>query len=1024
MTRFNLSDWSLAHRSLVWYLMLVSLVAGSLAYVSLGREEDPAFTVKTMVISAAWPGASAEDTARQVTERIERKLEELATLDRTRSLSSAGRAIVYVDLQDTVRGQAVSDTWLRVRNLIEDIRGEFPQGVLGPFYDDRFGDVYGSIYAFEAPALDGRELLDIVESARSAVLGVPDIGQIAIIGEQERVIYVEISTARVAALQLDARAVVRALQAQTAVQASGMVENAEERIRVRVVGTSSTVEQLERLSVRSGETLVRLGDIASVRAADVDPPEVLFRFEGRPAVALAIGMRQGANLLDFGAALDVEMERVRATLPLGVSLSRVADQPRVVDEAIGAFTRALLEAVIIVLAISFLSLGLRAGLVITVSIPLVLAITFVVLQVFDITLQRVSLGALIIALGLLVDDAMIAVEMMIARLEAGDTLTRAATHIYTSTAFPMLTGTLVTVVGFVPIGLNQSSAGEFTFTLFVVIAVALIVSWVVAVLCTPLLGVTLLRMPKRHAREGGGRVARMFSALLAFCLRFRWLTIGVSLLCLALSVYGLHFVDRQFFPESDRPELIVEFDLRDGASIGATDAAMQRFEDEVLQGNDDVAHWSSYVGRGAPRFLLTFESPLPSPAAGQIIVLTNDLDSRDRARAAFGDWLDEHLIDADVSIKLLDIGPPSGKPVQYRIGGDDIPALRTRARELAALIANDPEVIDTGFDWMEPARTVGATVLHDRAEALGVAPTDIAAALQQATVGLTVAQVRDGIYLVDVVARVTAGDRQSLEALRRVEVRDARGNAVPLEAVATLSAGLEQPVVWQRSRQPVITVQSDVVAGARAEQVVSRLEPAIEAFAAGLPSGMTVEVGGVAENSAESQAPIVAAVPLMLLAMTTILMIQLQSFQRLLLVFAIAPFALVGVVAVLLPSGVPMGFVAILGVLALVGILIRNSVILIVQIERLRDDGFAAWQAVSEATEHRMRPIALTAAAATLALIPISRDVFWAPMAYAMMGGIVVGTVLTLLFLPALYVAWFRLKPQQGGDADVWRHTL
>ena len=836
--RFNLSEWALAHRSLVWYLMLVSLVAGTMAYVSLGREEDPSFTVKTMVVTAAWPGATAEEMARQVTERIERRLEELPTLDETRSLSAAGRAIVYVDLQDSVRGQAVSDTWLRVRNMIEDIRADFPQGVVGPFYDDRFGDVYGSIYAFSAPDLDGRELLDVVEGARSAVLRVPDIGQVEIIGDRERVIYVELSTARLAALKLDPRAVVQVLQGRTAVTGSGVVDDGEERVRLRVGGQSATAEELRRILLPADGSSVRLGDVATVRAGPVDPPEALFRFDGEPAVALAIGMRQGANLLEFGEALEAELDPVRAALPLGVTLSKVADQPQVVDEAIGGFTRALFEAVVIVLAISFMSLGLRAGLVITVSIPLVLAITFVVLQVMDITLQRVSLGALIIALGLLVDDAMIAVEMMIARLEAGDTLERAATHIYTSTAFPMLTGTLVTVAGFVPIGLNPSSAGEFTFTLFVVIAVSLVVSWVVAVLCAPLLGVTLLRAPKRAAGGRGGagtgeagagegasgparrgRFARAFSHVLAVCMRFRWLTIGASVATLALAVAGLPFVERQFFPESDRPELVVEFDLRDGAAIGATDALMRRFETEVLAPSDDVALWSTYVGRGAPRFLLTFESPLPAPSTGQIIVLTKDLESRARARAAFEAWLGDHVIDADVSVKLLDIGPPSGKPVQYRLSGADIGTLRAGARELAAVVAADPYARTTGFDWMEPARAVRANVLADRAQALGVSPTDVARALDDASVGRTVAQVRDGVYLVDVVARVEAGERESIESLGRIEVHGSSGVAVPLGSVATLSYGLEQPAVWRRSRVPTITVQSELVAGVQPASV-------------------------------------------------------------------------------------------------------------------------------------------------------------------------------------------------------------
>ncbi|MBY5791952.1 AcrB/AcrD/AcrF family protein [Rhizobium leguminosarum bv. viciae] len=1018
MKSFNLSDWALEHRSLVWYFMIVFILAGAFSYVKLGREEDPNFTIKTMVITAQWPGASAEEVTRQVTDRIEKKLQELESLDYTKSETVAGQTTVFVELLPTTKAKDVAPTWLRIRNMIADIKGDFPTGVVGPFFNDRFGDVFGNIYAFTSDGLTQRQLRDLVENARSEVLTVPNVGKVDVVGAQDEAIYLEFSTRQIAALGIDQQSVIQTLQAQNAVTQSGFVDAGPERIALRVSGQFTSEESLRSINLRINDRFFPLTDVATIKRGYVDPPSALFRFNGQPAIGLAIGMKQGANLLEFGEGLDAQMKRVVADLPIGVDVHRVSDQPAVVDEAVSGFTRALFEAIVIVLIISFISLGLRAGMVVAISIPLVLAITFVVMEYSGISLQRISLGALIIALGLLVDDAMIAVEMMVARLEAGDDLRKAATHVYTSTAFPMLTGTLVTVAGFIPVGLNNSAAGEFTFTLFVVIAVSLIVSWVVAVLFTPLLGVTILPKTMKSHHEKKGRFASVFSWLLGLAMRWRWVTIILTVGVFGLSIGGMGLVQQQFFPSSDRTELIIDWNLPHNSSIAETNRQMARFEKEMLADNKDIDHWTTYVGQGAPRFILSFDVQTPNVSFGQTIIVTKGLDVRDKVRTELQDYLTKTFPGTDAFVKLLDIGPPVGKPVQYRVSGPDIQKVRDLSQKFAGVIGSHPLLANMVLDWNEPSRVVKVDVLQDKARQLGVSSEDIATALNGIVEGSTATQVRDDIYLVNVIGRARASERDSIQTLQNLQLSTSNGKVVPLSAVANFRYELEQPTIWRRDRQPTITVKAAVVGPTQPATVVEQLKPKVEEFQKGLPVGYEVEVGGAVESSADSQGPIVAVAPLMLFAMATILMIQLQSFSRLFLVFAVAPTALIGVVAALLLSNAPMGFVAILGVLALIGILIRNSVILVVQIEHLRSEGMAPWQAVIEATEHRMRPIMLTAAAATLALIPISREIFWGPMAYAMMGGIVVGTALTLLFLPALYVAWFRIPRDEGVRAE------
>ncbi|MDQ0509173.1 efflux RND transporter permease subunit [Ancylobacter amanitiformis] len=1010
MKTFNLSDWALRHRSLVWYFMLVFSLAGLFSFFNLGRAEDPDFTIKTMIIQASWPGASVEDTVSQITNRIEKKLEELPSFDYARSLNTPGATTIFVNLRDTTKAKDIPDIWVKIRNMIGDIRSQFPEGVVGPFYNDSFGDVFGNIYGFTADGLSQRQLRDYVEEIRTKILTVPDVGKVDLIGAQDEVIYLEFSTRQIAALGITQKMIIDTLQAQNAISPSGVIEAEGERISMRVGGQFASEDSLRAINLRINDRFFRLGDVATIRRGYVDPPSALFRVNGEPAIGVAIGMKPNGNLMAFGEALKAEMARIEQELPIGIGVHLVSDQPEIVRDAIGGFIQALVEAVAIVLLVSFVSLGMRAGLVVAVSIPLVLAITFVVMEFSGISLQRISLGALIIALGLLVDDAMIAVEMMVARLEMGDPIEKAATYVYSHTAFPMLTGTLVTVVSFFPVALNNSNAGEFTFTLFVVIAVSLIVSWLVAVLFVPLLGVTMLPKTMKGHHDQPGRLTRGFGALLRLCVRWKWMTIAATVMMFGLSIFGMGFVQQQFFPSSDRTEVIIDWTARQNTAITETLAQIERFETTALAGDPDIDHWSSHIGEGAPRFLLSLDVQPASPNFGQIIIVTKDIAARERLRAKLRPILDRDFVGIDAFVHLLDIGPPVGRPVQYRVSGPDIATVREQAQKLASAIGQNAGLADIVYDWNEPARVLKIDVLQDKAAQLGVTSETVATTLNGLVGGSAITQVRDDIYLVDVVGRAQENERSSLDTLQNLQIQTSSGKSVPLAAIANIRYEFEQPIVWRRNRLPTLTIKAAINGNAQPATVVAALEPAVKAVQAQLPAGYHIAVGGAVEESAKSQGPILAVVPLMLLTMATILMIQLQSFQRLFMVFIVAPLALIGVVAALLPSGAPLGFVAILGVLALIGILIRNSVILVVQIEELRHEGMDGWSAVVKATEHRMRPILLTAAAASLALIPIAREIFWGPMAYAMMGGIIVGTVLTLLFLPALYVAWFRLK--------------
>jgi multidrug efflux pump subunit AcrB len=961
-----------------------------------------------MVIQSKWPGATQEETLKQITDRIEKKLEELDSLDYVKSYTRPGESTVYVYLRDTTSAKDIPEIWYQVRKKINDIKYQFPQGIQGPSFNDEFGDVFGSIYAFTADGLTMRQLRDYVEQARMEIRGVPGLGKIEMVGQQDEVLYLNFSTRKLAALGIDERQVVQSLQTQNAVTPAGVIEAGPERISVRTSGKFASEKDLAEVNLKLNDRYYRLADIAEIRRGYVDPASPEFRINGKPAIGLAIAMQTGGNVQAFGKALHTRIDQLTADLPIGVGIYNVSDQAVVVEEAVGGFTSALFEAVVIVLLVSFVSLGVRAGLVVACSIPLVLAMVFVFMEYSGITMQRISLGALIIALGLLVDDAMITVEMMVTRLEMGETKEQAATFAYTSTAFPMLTGTLVTVAGFVPIGLNASSAGEYTYTLFAVIACAMLVSWVVAVLFAPVIGVHILSTKVKPHQDEPGRIGKAFNGGLLWCMRNRWWAIGITVLCFVLALFCMRYVQNQFFPSSDRPEILVDLNLPQNSSIDETRRAVDRLE-ATLKDDPDIVRWSTYIGQGAIRFYLPLDQQLQNPFYAQLVIVSKG-HTREAMMQKLRDRLRNDFVGIGGYVQALEMGPPVGRPIQYRVSGKDIDQVRRHAIDLATELDKNPHIGEIIYDWNEPGKVLRIDIAQDKARQLGLSSEDVANLMNGIVSGQSVTQVDDDIYLINVVGRAVDSERGTPETLQNLQIVTPSGTSIPLLAFATVRYELEQPLVWRRDRLPTITIKAAIRDEIQPTDLVKILKPSIDAFAAKLPAGYKVATGGTVEESGKAQGPIAKVVPLMLFMMATFLMIQLHSVQKLFLVASVAPLGLIGVVLALVPTGTPMGFVAILGILALIGIIIRNSVILVTQIEEYEQKGYTPWDAVVQATEHRRRPILLTAAAASMGMIPIAREVFWGPMAYAMIGGIVIATLLTLLFLPALYVAWYKIR--------------
>jgi multidrug efflux pump subunit AcrB len=1006
----NLSEWALKKRSLVIFLMIVAVVSGVMSFMKLGRGEDPAFTFRTMVVAAAWPGATVDETLKQVTERLERTLQETDFLDRIRSYTIAGQTTIFVDLEQSTPPEKVPDLWYDVRKNIGDMRHTLPQGVLGPFMNDDFGATYGIIYAFTADGFNFRELRDYVEAARSRLLQVPDVSKIEVLGAQDEQIFIEFSLERLAGLRLNLSQIVATLQAQNLVRPAGTMQGEQERVFLRVTGAFDNERDIESVNIVSGERIFRLGDIATVRRGFTDPPQPMFRVNGQPAIGLAIAMRDAGDILALGENVRREMVDIKANLPVGIETTLVADQAVTVDHAISDFMTSLWQAIVIILVCSFVSLGVRPGAVVALAIPLTMAIVFAVMDVANIDLHRISLGALIIALGLLVDDAMTTVDAMLRRLGAGDTKDQAATFAYRTLAAPMLIGTLVTIASFVPIGFAKSSAGEYTFSIFSVVAISLLVSWLVAVIFAPLIGKALLKPPKVEADPKPSRVEQLYGSFLKGAIRLPWLTIGVTLGAFVLSVFLLRFVPAQFFPASDRPELTMDMTLPQSSSIHATQAHVERME-ALLKDDPDVDHYSAYVGRGAIRFILTLNVQLANPFFAQFVIVAKDVEARDRLHAKLEKLLAEEFPDVVGYVSPLELGPPVGWPLQYRVSGPDEDEVRRIALDLANVVGAEPRTRHVNFDWMEPARQLRVNVNQDLARQLGISTAALASTLSAAVTGTTVTQVRDDIYLINVIARATDAERASFESLSSLQVATPSGRMVPLRQFVTFTEEQELPLVWRRDRVPTLTVRADVTPGVLADTVVGDLAPRIAEFAAKLPTQYKVVTGGLYEESAVSRASVFAVLPLMIGLMLVIMMFQLVSFRRLAMVVAIMPLGLIGVVLSLLLFNRPLGFVAILGVLALIGMIAKNAVILIVQIETDRAEGKGVYDAVIASATGRMRPMMLAAMSTILGLLPIAPTVFWGPMAFAIMGGLLVATMLTLVLLPTVYVAVFGKEP-------------
>lgn len=1028
-SRFNISRWALEHPALTRYLMVVLMVLGFAAYFQLGQDEDPPFTFRAMVVQAYWPGATAQQMAEQVTDRIEKTLQEVPYADKIRSYTKPGESLTIFQLKDNSPPKEVTNVWYQARKKVGDIRGTLPQGVIGPFFNDEFGDVYGSIYALSADGFTPEELREHADRVRQQLLRVPDVAKVEVFGAQPEKIFVEMSQKRLAQLGLDLNQVVAQIGAQNAVEGAGVLNTGTDNLQVRIGGQFNSVDELKRFPIRavnpsSGQaSSLRLGDIADIRREYVDPPATKVRYQGREVIALGISMARGGDIIQLGKALKEATGHIQQELPLGIQLEQVQDQPAAVAKSVNEFVRVLIEAVVVVLAVSFISLGLHTrplridvwpGLVVAITIPLVLAITFVTMLYWGVGLHKISLGSLIIALGLLVDDAIIAVEMMVRKLEEGYDKMRAATFAYDVTAMPMLTGTLITAAGFLPIGMAQSTVGEYTFAIFAVTSAALVISWFVSVYFVPYLGARLLRT-KAHA--DGDQPHELFDTpfytrfrkAVDWCVGHRWITIGATVGIFALGLAGMGKVQQQFFPDSSRPEILVDLWLPEGATIQQSEAIARRFEARMRQeaGLQSVTTW---VGSGVPRFYLPLDQVFPQPNVSQAILLPKDLHEREALRQRLPTLLAEEFPEVRGRVKLLPNGPPVPYPVQFRVVGDDPAKVRQWADQAKEILRANPNMRGVNDNWNESVKVLRLEIDQDKARALGVTSQSIAQSSRTILSGVTVGQYREGDKLVDIVLRQPADERNAITDLGNAYLPTASGRSIPLTQIAKIGFAWEPGVLWRENRAYAATVQGDVVEGLQGATVSAQLRPKLDELQKQMPFGYRIETAGAVEESSKGQGSIAAGVPMMLFIIFTLLMLQLHSFSRAMLVFLTGPLGIAGVAAALLLLNRPFGFVALLGTIALMGMIMRNSVILIDQIEQDRERGVPTWDAIVESAVRRFRPIVLTAAAAVLAMIPLSRSVFWGPMAVAIMGGLIVATALTLFALPAMYAAWFRVR--------------
>ena len=1007
--RLNFTEMALRQRELAWFFIVLIGLAGALSYFSLGQREDPDFTFRGMVVRTLWPGATTSQVDEEVTRRIVKKLQEVPYYKETFSYSRNGESIIILKLEDTAPRDQVPQLWYQVRKKIGDIQHTLPSEVIGPNFNDEFGDVFGSVYAFTGDGFDLGELRRYVELAQQRVVDLPDVAKAELIGVQPEQLTVTLATRKLASLGLSPQSIAQAIQSQNIVQDAGRLQAGDFWVPLRVRGELRSLEELKALPLRVQGKTVRLGDIADVQRGYQDPPETTMRYAGKPAIGLAISMRSNGDVLRLGKDLKREMQALKTELPVGVEFARVSDQPSVVREAVGEFMRSFLEAVVIVLLVSFVSLGVRAGMVVAVTIPLVVAATFLLMHVFHIDLHRISTGALIIALGLLVDDAMIVVEMMVRKLQEGFDRMKAASYAYTATVFPMLTGTLITAAGFLPIGTAQSSTGEYTFAMFAVVTIALLVSWVAALFVTPLAGYQLL---KAHPGQGEEAFATPFylklRRVVEWCLDHRKRVLAATFLSFILGGIGMGLTEKQFFPSSNRVEMMVDVWLPEGSNIRATEREAARVE-ALLVGDKDVASYVTYVGYGSPRFFLSLDQQLFRPNFAQIVVLTKDIEARDHLWNRLRGIFDNDFPGLRVRVQRVPLGPPVTYPVEFRVLGEDLSILKQFGDQAADLMRKDARLRDVHPDWGTQTPMLRVEVDQARARAAGVTSSDVARILRYAVSGLPVGQFREADQLIDIVLRSPATERAKLEEVGALQVPTASGGSVPVSQVAELRYVLEEPILWRKNRDLSMSVRADIVPGVQATDVAMALNKQMDSLRAKLPPGYQIEPGGELGENAGAQDSIKAGMPLMLAVVLGVLMIQLKSLSRTFMVLLTAPLGVIGVALALLIFHKPFGFVAMLGTIALGGMIMRNTVILVVQIQHNKEAGMSDWDAICEATVRRFRPIMLTSAAAILAMIPLTGSVLWGPMAYAIMGGLLVATVLTMLFVPPLYAAWHKV---------------
>ncbi|MDR8363854.1 efflux RND transporter permease subunit [Pseudomonas sp. JL3] len=1026
MNNLNLTDWALRHRAIVLFMLLIVAVAGAFSFTRLGQLEDPNFSVPSMTAMVIWPGATAQQMQDQVLNRMEKKFEQIDNFEKVVTYARQG----YAGMTLTVRGGTSKadqrEAWYQARKKLNDLSRELPDGVIGPILNDEYGDVYGLMYAVKGDGVGHADLSDAAEDIKRRMLKVPMVKKIDVIGKQAKRIYVEFSHERLAALGITPLAIAESLKSQNALLPAGQIDTRGDRVMVRVSGQFASEEAIRNVPISAGGRQIKLGDIATVTRGFEDPPTYTVRHNGQPVLMLGITMTGDGNIVDLGKAMDTAVAKIQSELPHGVELELVADQPTTVKDAILDFGRALAEALIIVIAVSLASLGWRAGLVVATTVPLVLGGVALVMLAMGWNLERISLGSLIIALGLLVDDAIIAIEMMVAKMETGMDRVKAAAFSYQSTAMPRLTGALITIVGFLPIGLSKSTTGEYAGGIFWIVGAAVLFSWICSGIFTPYLAVKMLPNDLGKHQHGDlydTKFYRGLRRLIDTAIERRWVVIGATVGALVLALACIKLVPQQFFPNSSRPELVIDLRVKEGASFAATTEQVKHME-EILAKDEDVRFYTAYTGAGAPRFYLSLNPELPNPGFAQFVVMTKDLDARERVRERLVTSADQQFPQAWVRVTRLELGPPVGYPVQFRVVGPDTQVVRQIARDVERVVGSNPKVRDLQLDWNDPVRTLKLELDQDKASVLGLTPADVSLATQTVMNGATLTQLREHEDLIDIVARAVPAERLSLDTLKDINLYTRQGTVVPLSQVAQVRSELEEPVLWRRNRDMAITVRADVKDGEQGVSVTQEIQPLLKDIEAKLPSGYRIDVGGAVEESDKANKALLAVAPLMLISILLLLMLQLQSFSRMWMVVLTAPLGLIGVVPALLVFQSPLGFVAILGIIALGGMIMRNSVILIDQVQTEIAEGRDPWNAVLDAAIHRARPVMLTALATVLAMIPLTRSVFWGPMAIAIMGGLTMATLLTIFFVPALYAAWFKVGRQTAADSQQVRKDV